>query len=88
MTDPSGHEPEGTASTLRPGALSALLQELAAAPPSISGSGDWDGGLQAGAVFGRFELVRELGRGGFGVVWEAKDRELVERYLSELGAGS
>ncbi len=55
--------------------ISALLSELAEAPdrapeellPELR-PGD--------VVAGRFELTRELGRGGFGLVFEARDREL------------
>jgi len=54
---------------VRPGALSEVLQE------GDAGGALWSA-LRPGAVIGRFELVREVGRGGFGVVYEAKDREL------------
>jgi len=52
--------------------MSALLEELARAPDQeVSDS------LRPGAVVGnRFEILREIGRGGFGLVFEARDREL------------
>jgi eukaryotic-like serine/threonine-protein kinase len=57
--------------TVQPGALTGLLARLAAAPERPG-----EVGYRPGDVAGRFELVREVGRGGFGVVFEARDREL------------
>ncbi len=78
LDDPrSTQESDQTAADggLVPGALSALLVRLAAAPASDPGGG-WGLLPEPGTVIGRFELVREIGRGGFGVVYEARDREL------------
>ena len=56
---------------VEPGALSALLADLVRAP-ELGGVPP----LRPGELIGRFEIVRELGRGGFGVVYEARDRDL------------
>jgi class 3 adenylate cyclase len=59
----------------KPGTISALVEELVRRPEEEHGAA-WGEPLAPGTVIGRFELVRELGRGGFGVVYEARDREL------------
>ncbi len=64
-----------------PGALTDLLRQVAAAP--YPGEGEPEP-LLPGTVIGRFEIVRELGRGAFGVVYEAKDRELGRQVALKL----
>jgi len=54
--------------------MSAILRELAR-PPEVEVGGGWPQ-LRPGSEVGRFEIVREIGRGGFGVVYEALDHEL------------
>ncbi len=69
--------PAGSAASapVAPGTLTALLEQLAEVPP-IEPDDVWAQRLHPGLVVGRFELVREIGRGGFGVVFEARDRQL------------
>jgi hypothetical protein len=60
---------------LAPGGITAIMKKLAAAPTADLERA-WRHVLAPGAVIGRFELLKEAGRGSFGVVFEAKDRQL------------
>jgi tetratricopeptide (TPR) repeat protein len=75
MSDRSEQRRRPTPRGLEPGTLSAVLKELAAVPEDPDSVG-WTGWLFPGTVVGRFEMLREIGRGGFGMVWEARDRDL------------
>ncbi|HET7826589.1 MAG TPA: protein kinase, partial [Anaeromyxobacter sp.] len=77
MAESAGHGDPGHADDpprpeVAPGALSALLQQLAEIPEQRAEPPE----PQPGAVFGRFEIVRKIGGGAFGVVYEARDRQL------------
>jgi serine/threonine protein kinase len=68
---------ESHAAHADPGALTNLLAQLAAAPEGDAAA--WSRELKPGEELDRFEVIRELGRGGFGAVYEAQDRELGRR---------
>ena len=57
----------------RPGQISKLLEELAQSPEEDPG--DWVGPA-VGSSVNQFDLLREIGGGGFGLVYEAYDRRL------------
>jgi TolB-like protein/Tfp pilus assembly protein PilF len=63
----------GSPPGVKPGALTDLLRQVAGSPEERQAEAP---PLLPGAVIGRFEIQRELGRGAFGVVYEARDRDL------------
>lgn len=63
-------------------ALSNLLRELCTADRDAEAVLRW--WLLPGDRIGRYEVVRPIGRGGFGVVYEARDRERGDRVALKL----
>jgi tetratricopeptide (TPR) repeat protein len=59
----------------RPGAFSLLLEEFARLPDVVLPSA-YARTIPGGTRIGRFVIASEIGRGGFGVVYEAHDPEL------------
>ena len=71
MTDPARETGQAAA----PGTVSRLLVEIArASEEDLAAS--WRDPLQAGDIVGRYQIRREIGRGGFGAVYEAFDPQL------------
>jgi pSer/pThr/pTyr-binding forkhead associated (FHA) protein len=59
----------------RPATVSGFLREMSRLPEDPEADA-WAAQLHPGLLVDRFQLQRELGRGGFGVVYEAQDRDL------------
>ncbi len=71
---PPEQDPASVGDGPGPERISAFLEEIARAPEVDPGA--HPPGYEAGQVVGRFHLHRVIGRGGFGVVFEAFDAEL------------
>jgi serine/threonine protein kinase len=68
---------------LQPSAFESLLRQVARAPveEALSLAAELQPGM---VVAGRFEVIREIGRGGFARVFEAQDRVLSRRVAIKL----
>jgi len=64
-----------TGQAAEPGTVSRLLVEIARASEADLAA-SWREPLKAGDVVGRYQIRREIGRGGFGAVYEAFDPQL------------
>ncbi|HET8725159.1 MAG TPA: protein kinase [Anaeromyxobacteraceae bacterium] len=89
MGDGVPGSPGGGAASPRSPGISSLLEDLIA--PEGAPAADataWRPAPEPGTRIGRFEIVSELGRGGFGIVYEALDRDLGRSVAFKLLQGS